>query len=114
MRVALMTPTFSTPNSATQSEAPDVPRSVLRIGDQRGDIFPDRCVLSGVHTTGATRVTGSHPWFDPPSQFVSHAVQSGAAISRLNLFTLERSGVDIDEVAITAAEKLVDTFDDDP
>ena len=32
-------------------------RSVLRLADQRRDVFPDRCVLSGVQTSGATRMT---------------------------------------------------------
>jgi hypothetical protein len=32
-------------------------RSVLRLADQRRDVFPDRCVLSGVQTTGAIRTT---------------------------------------------------------
>jgi hypothetical protein len=32
---------------------------VLRLGDQRRDVFPDRCVLSGVHTTGASRMTAT-------------------------------------------------------
>lgn len=32
-------------------------RSVLRLADQRRDIFPDRCVLSGVQTVGAMRTT---------------------------------------------------------
>lgn len=34
-------------------------RSVLRIADQRRDVFPDRCVLSGVHTAGAMRMTAT-------------------------------------------------------
>ena len=34
-------------------------RSVLRLADQRRDVFPDRCVLSGVHTTGAARMTAT-------------------------------------------------------
>jgi hypothetical protein len=32
-------------------------RSVLRLADQHRDVFPDRCVLSGVHTPGETRMT---------------------------------------------------------
>lgn len=34
-------------------------RSVLRIADQRRLVFPDRCVLSGVQTTGAMRMTAT-------------------------------------------------------
>ena len=30
--------------------------SVLRLADQHRDVFPDRCVLSGVPTSGATRM----------------------------------------------------------
>ena len=32
-------------------------RSVLRLADQRRDLFPDRCVLSGIRTEGAMRAT---------------------------------------------------------
>ncbi len=32
-------------------------RSVLRVADQRRDVFPDRCVLSGLETVGAMRMT---------------------------------------------------------
>lgn len=32
-------------------------RSVLRLADQRRDVFPDRCVLSGVPTDHAMRMT---------------------------------------------------------
>ncbi len=34
-------------------------RSVLRLADQRRDVFPDRCVLSGATTTGAMRMTAT-------------------------------------------------------
>ncbi len=34
-------------------------RSVLRLADQRRVVFPDRCVLSGVLTTGAMRTTAT-------------------------------------------------------
>lgn len=32
-------------------------RSVLRLADQSRDVFPHRCVLSGVETSGAARMT---------------------------------------------------------
>lgn len=34
-------------------------RSVLRLADQRRHVVPDRCVLSGVQTTGAMRMTAT-------------------------------------------------------
>ncbi len=34
-------------------------RSVLRVADQRREIFPDICVLSGEHTSGAMRTTAT-------------------------------------------------------
>jgi hypothetical protein len=34
-------------------------RSVLRLTDQRRDVVPDRCVLSGVRTSGAMRMTAT-------------------------------------------------------
>jgi len=34
-------------------------RSVLRLADQRREVFPDLCVLSGVRTAGATRMTAT-------------------------------------------------------
>lgn len=34
-------------------------RSVLRVADQVAGVFPDRCVLSGVHTTRAVRLTAT-------------------------------------------------------
>lgn len=34
-------------------------RSVLRVADQVAGVFPDRCVLSGVETTGAVRLTAT-------------------------------------------------------
>jgi hypothetical protein len=36
-----------------------VARSVLRVADQVAGVFPDRCVLSGVHTTRAVRLTAT-------------------------------------------------------
>ncbi len=54
-----MIPTSSTPNSSIQAWTADVARSVLRLADQRRDVFPDRCVVSGVHTAGAMRMTAT-------------------------------------------------------
>jgi hypothetical protein len=36
-----------------------VARSVLRVADQLAGVFPDRCVLSGVDTTRAVRLTAT-------------------------------------------------------
>jgi len=55
-----MTPTTRmslTLTSSTRTRSSDVARSVLRLADQRRDVFPDRCVLSGVHTDSAMRMT---------------------------------------------------------
>ncbi len=49
--------TSSTQNSSITEWTPDVARSALRLADQRREVFPDLCVLSGVRTSGATRMT---------------------------------------------------------
>lgn len=49
----------STGNSSTEAQTADVSRSVLRLADQGRDVFPDVCVLSGVETSGATRMTAT-------------------------------------------------------
>ena len=54
-----MSRTSSTPNSSILLRTLDVARSVLRLADQRRDVFPERCVLSGVETTGAMRTTAT-------------------------------------------------------
>jgi hypothetical protein len=41
-----------------------VARSVLRVADQAAGVFPDRCVLSGVQTERAVRLTATQ--FDGP------------------------------------------------
>ena len=58
--------TSSMPKWSTDESIPDMARSVLRLADQRRDVLPDRCVLSGVQTSGAMRMTATawrgHRW----------------------------------------------------
>jgi hypothetical protein len=62
--MTLTTATSRSPKWSTEATSADAMRSVLRLADQRRDVFPDRCVLSGVATTGATSWTAT-AWRGP-------------------------------------------------